>query len=147
MWKLALVMIGVLSAVKGAEAGEFGLACPGELAAGAVRAAGAPPGWQLYNPNRLVLHSAAFMGGAPEKMMDLVPFEVKNSKGIGHERWKFEGGEVWLRCAYGEAGRLFCRKGSRGRRRSARLFIAAALSPQSIALEPSRRMVSDKTLN
>jgi hypothetical protein len=106
MWKLALMMIGVLSAIKGAEAGEFGLACPGELAAGAVRAAGSPPGWQLYNPNRLVLHSAAFMGGAPEKMMDLVPFDVKNSKGIGHERWKFEGGEVWLRCAYGEAGQI-----------------------------------------
>lgn len=106
MWKPGLMMVGVLFAVKWVQAGEVRLACPGELAAGAIRSEDPYPGWELYNPNKLVLRSASFMAGSPGKMMDLVPFEVRDYKGATQERWKFDGGEAWLRCSYGEAGQI-----------------------------------------
>ncbi len=71
-----------------------------------MQSAATLPGWLLFNRSKLVLHSAAFTGGAPELMIELVPIQISKKRGLEFERWKFDGDEVWLRCAYGKGGQV-----------------------------------------
>jgi hypothetical protein len=101
---VVIMLVGVLTLpVVGAK--EWFLECPNEVAGGSINVQ-LSSGWNVYNPDRLRLRSAAFMGGAPDKMMYLVPYQVSRKAGIQLERWKFDGGEVWLKCAYGDAGQI-----------------------------------------
>ena len=101
----AIIMSGLFGLTQG-DAKELVLVCPSEIPAASIRDVEIQSGWRVLNPNRLKLHSASFMGGSPEKRMDLVPFQVDKNMGGAFERWKFDGDDVWLRCAYGTAGQI-----------------------------------------
>jgi hypothetical protein len=101
----AIFIASVLALARG-EAKELILVCPSEIPAASIRDMEIQPGWQVLNPSKLKLRSASFMGGGPEEMVDLVPFQASKSERGAFELWKFDGDEVWLRCAYGAEGQI-----------------------------------------
>lgn len=111
---VVLILCGLLWLTRGG-AKELVLVCPAEIPATSIRDVEVQPGWLIFNPSKLTLRSASFMGGRPEETMDLVPSQVSNGRGSTVERWKFDGDVVWLRCAYGAEGQITLSKKVEGK--------------------------------
>jgi hypothetical protein len=109
------ITLSCLFAVARGDAKELVLVCPSEIPAEFIRDVEIQSGWMISNPNRLKLQSASFSGGRPEERRDLVPFQVSKHRGSAYEQWKFDGDEVWLRCAYGAAGQIALSKKVEGK--------------------------------
>lgn len=109
------IALGCLFAVTRGDAKELVLVCPSEIPAESIRDVEIQLGWRIFNPNRLKLQSASFIGGSPEERRDLVPFQVDKHGGGAFEQWKFDRDEVWLRCAYGAAGQITLSKKVEGK--------------------------------
>lgn len=111
---IAIILCSFFGLTRG-DTKELVLVCPSEIPGASIRDIEIQPGWRIFNPNRLKLHSASFMGGRPEERKDLVPFRVSKRRGGAFEQWKFDGDEVWLRCSYGAAGQITLSKKVEGK--------------------------------
>lgn len=115
MKNIVAIIIGGFLLTSLGDAKELVLVCPDEIPAAIIRNVEVKPGWRIFNPNKLKLHSASFAGGQPEEMIELVPTQVSKRKGATSEHWKFDGDEIWLRCAYGAAGQITLSRKVEGR--------------------------------
>jgi len=71
-----VIILGSFLGLTQTVAKELVLLCPSEIPAASIHDVEIEPGWRVFNPNKLKLRSATFIGASPEAMMELVPFQV-----------------------------------------------------------------------
>ncbi len=113
MWRIAVVFhvlaMGAVSLTANTALADQQVQCPPSIKGSGIQLASSPPGWKLFVPDSLYLHSAAPIDGPPEKLGDLAEYTERRHGAEAIYTYRLDGNfpeGKWIKCTYGVYGEV-----------------------------------------